>query len=180
MLDVGLLLGALAFAAEKHTAQRRKDAERSPYINHPIVVAHLLWNVGGVRDTTILIAGILHDTVEDTDTTPAEIEERFGAAVRAVVEEVTDDKSLAKATRKQLQVDRAAHKSEAARHVKLADKISNLRDMHDSPPADWSLERKREYVAWACAVVDQMRGTNAGLEAEFDAVHAACVKTFGA
>src|ERR1041384_6704850 len=102
--STGLLLNALRFAAEKHNDQRRKDAKASPYINHPIQVAEILWRVGDVRDTTLLVASLLHDTIEDTGTTPAEIKASFGEDVLALVLEVTDDKSLPKEVRKELQV----------------------------------------------------------------------------
>lgn len=179
MLDAGPLFAALAFAAEKHSRQRRKDSHESPYINHPIQVASLLWNVGGVRDPVTLIGGILHDTIEDTHTTGEEIGRLFGAEVREVVEEVTDDKSLPKATRKQLQVEHAASKSARARAVKLADKIDNLRDLLEAPPAKWSLERKQEYASWARRVVDEIRGTNAALESFFDDLHERAVTALG-
>ncbi len=171
MLDAGPIFAALAFAAEKHSQQRRKDRHESPYINHPIQVASLLWKVGGVRDPVTLIAGILHDTIEDTRTTGEEIGRLFGAEVRKVVEEVTDDKSLPKQTRKRLQVEHAASRSAQARAVKLADKIDNLRDLLEAPPAGWSLERKQEYARWARSVVDAIRGTNAGLESFFDDIY---------
>ena len=103
--DLSLLLEAVKFSAEKHKTQRRKGAEGSPYINHPIGVAETLWRVGGVRDLSVIIAAILHDTVEDTETTLAEIEEHFGPVVRSLVQEVTDDKSLRKPERKRLQID---------------------------------------------------------------------------
>src|ERR1041384_5861474 len=87
--DISLLLKAVKFSAEKHKAQRRKGAERSPYINHPIDVAEMLWSIGGVREIQVIVAAILHDTVEDTTTTPSEIGEHFGPVVRSLVEEVT-------------------------------------------------------------------------------------------
>ena len=91
--NTGKLLEAIRFAAEKHRTQRRKDSERSPYINHPIEVVQLLWDVGGVRDVDVLLAAVLHDTIEDTDTRPEEIRDRFGEAVLAFVLEVSDEKS---------------------------------------------------------------------------------------
>src|SRR5438045_9317391 len=109
------LLKALHFAADKHREQRRKDVEASPYINHPIEVAELLARVGNVTDLVTLQGAILHDTIEDTKTTPEELEEVFGADVRAVVEEVTDDKSLQKDDRKRLQIEHARHLSERAK-----------------------------------------------------------------
>ena len=170
--DFDRLTDALAFAAHKHRDQRRKDQEASPYINHPIALVRLLSLEAGVQDPYVLIAALLHDTVEDTQTTPEELAERFGPLIRDLVLEVTDDKRLPKAERKRLQIEHAAHKSERARLVKLADKICNLRDMADSPPHDWDLERRRAYFDWAAAVIERMRGTHAGLEQIFDRAYA--------
>lgn len=162
------LLEALHFAATKHRDQRRKDPEASPYINHPIRVAQLLASEGGVTDLVTLQAAILHDTVEDTDTTLEELERHFGPAVRQVVAEVTDDKSLPKGDRKRLQIEHAPHLSPGAKQLKIADKTANVQNITTSPPADWSLERKREYLDWAEQVVAGCRGCNPALEAIFD------------
>lgn len=167
----GEILDALAFAAAKHNDQRRKDAAKSPYINHPLAVVKLLWD-HGVRDRVPLLAAILHDTIEDTGTTREELVAAFGEDVAACVCEVTDDKSLPKAQRKELQVEHGPHLSTHAKLVKLADKTANLKDMSDSPPHEWSAERRTEYYAWALRVVANLRGTNAGLEAAFDEQHA--------
>jgi guanosine-3',5'-bis(diphosphate) 3'-pyrophosphohydrolase len=168
--DAATLLRAADFAAHKHRDQRRKDAVASPFINHPITLAHILANEGGIDEATVLIAALLHDTVEDTETTPAELEDMFGPDVAAIVSEVTDDKSLAKHVRKQRQVDHAAQLSHGAKLVKLADKIANVRDILEAPPAGWSAHRKRAYLDWATAVVAGLRGTHAGLESIFDAL----------
>ena len=168
--QVGLIFKALEFAARKHRDQRRKDREASPYINHPINLVNLLWNTAGVTDPVVVMAALLHDTVEDTATTFAELRQEFGEEVEQLVREVTDDKSLPKQERKQRQVEHAAHLSQKAKWVKLADKISNLRDIIGSPPADWSSDRKREYFVWAKQVVDQLRGAHPQLEAVFDDV----------
>ncbi len=170
---LALILHALEFSAHKHRDQRRKDLHASPYINHPIQLANLLVNAAHVNDTEVLCAAILHDTIEDTETTAAELAHEFGERIRDIVLEVTDDKTLPKADRKRLQIEHAAHASRQAKLVKLADKICNLRDIASSPPAKWSLERQQEYFDWAKAVVDQVRGTNASLEAEFDKACAA-------
>ncbi|KGC43897.1 HD domain-containing protein [Burkholderia pseudomallei] len=162
------LVAAIAFAADKHRNQRRKDHEASPYINHPIALANVLANEAGVEDERVLIAAVLHDTVEDTETTEQELLRLFGKEVADIVMEVTDDKTLPKAERKRLQVEHATHISRRAKLVKLADKICNLRDVAKSPPADWSLERKQEYFDWAKAVVDGLRGVHPGLETLFD------------
>lgn len=161
------VLKAAAFAAEKHRNQRRKDEEASPYINHPIQVAHILVQAD-VEDPEVLAAALLHDSIEDTNTSFEELEIVFGYEIANIVAECTDDKRLSKLERKQAQIDHAAKISRKARLVKLADKIANVNDMNDAPPAGWSLERKREYFDWAKQVVDRMRGTHAVLEARFD------------
>ena len=167
-----VLIGALAFAADKHRNQRRKDAEASPYINHPITLAKILSIEAGVEDALVLSAAVLHDTIEDTETSYEELAGQFGRGIADVVREVTDDKSLPKAERKHLQIEHAPQLSRAARLVKLADKIANLRDVADHPPAQWPLERRREYFDWAKRVIDGIRGTHERLEAAFDAAYA--------
>ena len=166
--DTAAILRALHFAADRHRDQRRKGEEASPYINHPIEVAELLARVGGVTDRVTLQAAILHDTIEDTQTTRAELGALFGPEVLSVVEEVTDDRSLPKAERKRLQVQRAPSLSERARLIKLADKISNVRAIIDTPPAGWSLERRMEYLDWTERVIAGCRGCNGPLEGEYD------------
>jgi GTP diphosphokinase / guanosine-3',5'-bis(diphosphate) 3'-diphosphatase len=173
MNDIQAILACAAFAAERHSKQRRKDADASPYINHPLALAHLLSSVGGVHDSAVLQAALLHDTLEDTETTYAELVDGFGEVVASVVAEVTDDKSLPKERRKELQVETAPHKSQAAALVKMADKICNLRDMAANPPAGWPLERRREYFDWAKRVVDALPSTNHSLRTAFDAAYAA-------
>lgn len=166
--DIATLLRAARFAADRHRDQRRKGADGEPYINHPLGVASVLAVEGGVTDIDVLCAALLHDTIEDTDTSGAELEAEFGPAVRSLVEEVTDDKSLPKERRKALQIEHASALSDKARLVKLADKICNLRDVAVDPPADWLLARRQAYFDWAVAVVDGLRGTHAELEARFD------------
>lgn len=169
--NLTLLLNALSFAAHKHRDQRRKDDHGSPYINHPIAVARVLCEEASVSDPRILCAALLHDTVEDTDTSPEELEAEFGPDIRDVVMEVTDDKRLPKTERKRLQIERAAGVSHAAKLIKLADKICNLRDVVDAPPVNWELERRQAYFDWARKVVERVRGTHAGLESLFDAAY---------
>jgi guanosine-3',5'-bis(diphosphate) 3'-pyrophosphohydrolase len=165
---IAALLKALHFAADKHRDQRRKDVEASPYINHPIEVAELLVRVGDVQDLVTLQAAILHDTLEDTNTTIDELDAAFGIDVRHVVEEVTDDKRLPKLERKRLQIEHAPHLSTHAKHVKLADKISNVRAVTQTPPAKWPLSRRQEYLDWTEHVVAGLRGCNAELEKLYD------------
>jgi guanosine-3',5'-bis(diphosphate) 3'-pyrophosphohydrolase len=172
--DAGLplLLRALAFAAHKHRDQRRKDAEASPYINHPIALAEVLAEEGAIADIEVLAAALLHDTIEDTATTAEELRATFGARIAGLVEEVSDDQSLEKADRKRLQIEHAAGLSAGAKLVKLADKICNLRDVAERPPAKWDLERRRDYFDWARRVVEGLRGAHPRLEAAFDAAYA--------
>lgn len=166
--DTGRLINAVRFSASKHRYQRRKDPAKSPYINHPIEVTQLLWEVGGVREADVLLAALLHDTIEDTQTGPDEIRAQFGAAVLSLVLEVTDDKSLPKQERKRLQVESAPHKSPGAKLIKLADKACNVRDIVAMPPETWPLERRREYLLWTEKVVAGLRGVNPGLEEYYD------------
>lgn len=168
MEDTAVLLKAMAFAAHKHRTQRRKGPDASPYINHLVDVANLLANVGEVADLSTLVAAILHDTIEDTETNAEELEQLFGPTVRRLVEEVTDNKALPKAERKRLQVEHAAHISDPAKLIKLADKTCNARDVMQNPPEAWSTERCREYLDWSERVVAGCRGLNARLEREFD------------
>ncbi|MFT5368987.1 MAG: guanosine-3',5'-bis(diphosphate) 3'-pyrophosphohydrolase [Candidatus Latescibacterota bacterium] len=169
MDEFGRLLKAANFAAEKHRDQRRKDAEQTPYINHPISVAETL-RIFGVDDENVLVAAILHDVLEDTSTSPGEIAQAFGMEVLAIVQEVTDNKSLAKQMRKDLQVESAFTLSEGARWVRLADKICNLQDMAERPPVDWSIERLLQYVDWCERVIKQMPNINESLETRFETV----------
>uniref|UniRef100_W5N9W8 Guanosine-3',5'-bis(diphosphate) 3'-pyrophosphohydrolase MESH1 n=2 Tax=Lepisosteus oculatus TaxID=7918 RepID=W5N9W8_LEPOC len=162
--DSALLLETVNFAAEKHKYQRRKDPEGTPYINHPIGVARILSQEGGVTDIAVLQAALLHDTVEDTDTTLLELEAMFGTTVARIVQEVTDDRSLPKQERKRLQVEHAPHCSHQAKLVKLADKLYNLRDLNRCTPTGWTAERVQEYFLWAAEVVKRLRGTNIALE----------------
>jgi guanosine-3',5'-bis(diphosphate) 3'-pyrophosphohydrolase len=167
--NLAKLLAAFKFAADKHRDQRRKGAHQQPYINHLIEVAEQLARVGKIEDINVLLAAALHDTVEDTKTTKEEIAEKFGARVSEIVMEVTDDKDLPKAERKEKQVEHAPHLSVEAKQVKLSDKISNIREIANDPPADWSKNRKLEYLAWGERVVNAgLRGVNANLEKMFD------------
>jgi guanosine-3',5'-bis(diphosphate) 3'-pyrophosphohydrolase len=174
------LLNAIAFAADKHRHQRRKDAEASPYINHPIAVATVLAAEGDVSDEVTLIAAALHDTVDDTQTTFGDLEEHFGSEVGDLVREVTDDKSLEKAERKRLQIEHAPNSSIHAKQLKIADKICNVRDVTDTPPVAWSQQRRREYLTWSEKAVAGCRGVNAKLDQAFDHAMRRATKVLGA
>ena len=159
---------ALDFAAQKHRDQRRKGVTSEPYINHLTEVAWLVAETTEGKDVICVIGALLHDTVEDTETTQEELEREFGLEVANLVAELTDDKLLPKPERKRLQIENSPSKSWRAQLVKIADKTSNLRSIRRSPPADWSATRKREYFEWASKVVAGCRGVNATLEAKFD------------
>ncbi len=165
------LLKAISFSAKKHRFQQRKGVDGEPYINHPLEVANLIANVGKIEDYDVLMTAILHDTVEDTETTAEELTELFGENVCKMVLEVTDDKSLPKPRRKELQIEHAPHLSNGAKLVKLADKVSNVRDVLQNPP-DWTDQRKAEYIIWAKKVVAGLRGVNKNLEDYFDSLTA--------
>ena len=154
------LLKAAEFASIKHRDQRRKDELKAPYINHCIRVASVMEEVGGITDPELLMAGLLHDTIEDTDTTPEELETLFGSRVLKLVEEMSDDKSLPKQRRKELQVEHAPEVPEEVVPVKLADKIANCEDLLVSAPREWDLARICDYLDWADAVVERLPRSN--------------------
>jgi GTP diphosphokinase / guanosine-3',5'-bis(diphosphate) 3'-diphosphatase len=166
--DLLLIARAWHFAAERHAKQKRKGSGEEPYVNHLAEVAELVAYATDGEDANLVAAAVLHDAIEDTKTSRAELETLFNEDVAGLVAEVTDDKGLPKQRRKTLQVEKAASKSKRARILKLADKTSNLRSLAKSPPADWSEKRRKEYLVWANQVVDEMRGTNEWLEARFD------------
>jgi (p)ppGpp synthase/HD superfamily hydrolase len=167
---VSMIADAFLFAAQRHVNQRRKGKRAEPYLNHLAEVAALVARATGGNDPALVCAAILHDTVEDTRTSSEELAARFGNDVAVLVMEVTDDKRLRKAKRKQLQIEHAASKSPRARILKLADKTSNLRALAESPPADWDRARRSEYVRWARAVCQPFAGCNEWLELEFATV----------
>ena len=177
LLPLPLIIDALAVAAHKHRDQRRKDKGASPYINHPVTLAHILVTEGGVTDPIAIAGALLHDTVEDTDTTYEELVAQFGKEVADVVMEVTDDKALLKAERKELQVTHAPHMTQAGKLVKIADKTANLRDIASHPPADWTRARRSEYALWAKRVVDNLGPVNPALEASFAKAYAAVISS---
>ena len=169
-----LVLRAASFSAEQHCRaipiknRFRKGAESDPYINHPLAVARLLIEEGGVDDPVTLAAALLHDTMEDVPTPYSLLLSEFGAEVADIVKELTDDKALPKEERKRMQVVNAPHKSHKAAMIKMADKICNMRDIANSPPADWNLARKQEYYDWGNIVVSALPKCNSKLEAVFE------------
>jgi guanosine-3',5'-bis(diphosphate) 3'-pyrophosphohydrolase len=166
--DAHAILAAAHFAAIKHAHQTRKGDHGEPYVNHLIEVAELVAGALDKPDPNLIAAALLHDTVEDVGVTFDELRDKFGADVASLVAEVTDDKSLPKQVRKQLQIENAPKKSVRAAMIKLADKTSNLRSILETPPRDWDYERKREYFEWARRVVDRLPAPNPILKAEFE------------
>lgn len=168
-----LLARALLFAARRHAQQRRKGDAAEPYVNHLAEVADLVAEATGGDDATLVAAALLHDVVEDSETTLAQVAAEFGEDVASLVAEASDDKTLPKAERKRLQILHAPSRSPRAKLLKLADKTSNLRELSTNPPADWPRERRRDYIDWARAVVAGLRGASPWLEQCFDEAAAA-------
>jgi (p)ppGpp synthase/HD superfamily hydrolase len=177
--DLVRLARAADYAARQHIAQRRKGERAEPYVNHLTEVAALLAEATNGSDVVLLMGGLLHDTLEDTDATYEDLVERFGSDVAALVAEVTDDKSLPKEERKRLQIITTAARSRRAKLLKLADKTSNLRGLVSSPPVGWTEARLRDYVVWAHDVVQSCRGLNARLEQAFDEAHDKASRHYG-
>ncbi|KAL0270860.1 UNVERIFIED_CONTAM: hypothetical protein PYX00_008131 [Menopon gallinae] len=161
---VSEIIKCVNFAAIKHKDQRRKDSDQTPYINHPVGVAYILTHEAGVDDPAVIQAAILHDVIEDTETTYEELLANFGEEVTEIVRECTDDKSLDKMERKRLQIERAKGSSTKAKLVKLADKLYNLRDLDRCTPVGWTKQRVDEYFIWAHKVVTNLSGTNKNME----------------
>ena len=163
---MNLVLKATQFAALKHCDQRRKDG-KTPYIIHPISVAMILAEIGSIEDPEILSAALLHDTLEDTDTSAHELDKNFGSRVRIIVEELTDNDMLTFSQSKQMQIDNAPYLSKDATLVRIADKISNVSDVIENPPAEWNQKRCNKYVDWAEAVMNNCQKVNQDLENHF-------------
>jgi hypothetical protein len=163
---------AATFAAEKHVMQRRKGAIAEPYINHLLEVAELLVRTQPGFDITLVIAGLLHDTLEDTETTREELAHGFGDDIAALVAEVSDDKTLKPEVRQALQIEGAPNRSVRAQNLSAADKVATMRSILVSPPVGWSLQRKRDYFGWAKRVVDLFTHLTPALREEFDSMFA--------
>lgn len=170
--SIGIVVQAAHFAADKHRDQRRKGVRNTPYINHPLEVADLLSRVGGIEDPVVLAAAILHDTIEDTNTTRVELATVFGNDIAALVAELTDEPGLMWQQRKRQEIDHAPHLSYRAKMIKIADKTCNVSDTITNPPGEWTLSRRRDYLEFAELVADGCRGVNDALDGEFDRVMA--------
>lgn len=158
------VLKAADAAARWHVHQRRKGPAEEPYINHLVEVAMLVAEATEGKDPNLVIAALLHDAIEDCEVPEELIAETFGDDVASLVVEVTDDKSLPKQVRKDEQIKTAPTKSPRAKVLKLADKTSNLRAVAASPPTDWSVKRRIEYVRFSKEVMKGLRGASPMLE----------------
>ncbi len=171
--DVEFILSGLLFAAEKHQMQTRKNADKTPYIEHPLGVAESILSVGRVYDAKILVAALLHDTIEDTKTSYEEISQRFGETVSNYVKEVSESHTLSEKVRKRLQIIHAFQHSQGASIIKLSDKLYNLNNLLKEPPADWKRDRIDRYFQWAQAVIENLPNANAHLKEKAHEVIAA-------
>ncbi|AYV76656.1 MAG: hypothetical protein Terrestrivirus10_40 [Terrestrivirus sp.] len=170
--NIQLLLKAADFAAHKHRNQRRKNERRSPYIEHPIHVAYTLSQCG-VNDINVLCGSLLHDTVEDTETSLGEIEAKFGKKIAKIVSDVTDDKSLHKIERKRLQIEHTqepGHILYESKLVKLGDKFSNLSSLQSTPPKNWTHEEITGYAVWCYKVCLNLRNVNTMMDSLLETV----------
>ncbi len=171
------LIKAFRFAAEKHSLQRRKNISATPYINHAIEVAEYISTVGGITDENVLIAAVLHDSIEDTNTSREEIASHFGNDVLSLVLECSDDKSFDYHERKKLQITNASSKSKNAKMISIADKVCNVQSIINDPPANWSLNRRLAYVKWAIEVMDGLFGHNPTMDTHAKEILEMCMKT---
>lgn len=153
----GLLIRAAYFAGEKHRMQRRGDVEKTPYINHPLELAAILTEEAGVSDVTILCGALLHDTLEDTETTFDELKQFFGIEIASLVLEVSNDMSLSSIERRIYESRKVAELSNSAKIIKLADKLANIRDVSTMPPVGWTKEKKKEYFDFALIIADKAK-----------------------
>lgn len=167
--DIRILTNAFKFSANKHKKQRRKGILEIPYVNHPIDVANLLANVIDTDDYILLVSAVLHDTIEDTDTTFEELELTFGSDIANIVFEVSDNMSLPKSERKRLQIEKASGLSNRAKMIKIADKICNIQDMLNTR-YHWTIRQKLKYISWSEKVVEQCKGLNENLDEQFDII----------
>ncbi len=166
-MGTAILLKAINFAARKHRFQNRKGMDNIPYINHCIQVADSLANIGNEKDTSTLIAAVLHDTLEDTQTELHEIEELFGKEVSDIDTEITDDMSMTPEERKEIQLSQIEKLSVKAKKIRIADKACNIKDI-SRPGLKWTKDRKLDYLKYSKDLIDKIRGTNEFLEQEFD------------
>ena len=120
----------------------------------------------GEQDADLLVSAILHDVLEDTDTSSNELNQLFGKTVASIVEEVSDNMALSEIERKTLQITKAPSLSRKAKLIKIADKLCNINDLLNYP-INWSTERKLKYVNWSYEVYNGCKGENNLLDNAF-------------
>jgi (p)ppGpp synthase/HD superfamily hydrolase len=158
-----MVLDAISFAAQKHVSQVRKDEDATPYIIHPMGVALSLWEEGAVRNPTVIIAALLHDTLEDTDATKEEIAMLFGCQVSEIVAELTNPSDLSSQEAKEWQIQHAPFLSQEAKLVKLSDRLYNVRDLR-TPPVGWNEDKIQNYYEWGQKLLEALQGTHPAME----------------
>jgi (p)ppGpp synthase/HD superfamily hydrolase len=168
MSDLHLIFRALSYAAQQHATHKRKGREALPYINHPIKVSTIITQYVPDASNELIAAAVLHDVVEDSETTVEDLKNMFGATIASIVEEVSDDKFLPKKEAKQKQIQNAPHLSHNAKLIRICDKIANVRDIcGEDVPNDWDYKTKIEYLNWAEEVVNAMGKFHDELEFTF-------------
>ena len=161
-----MILKALNFAREKHEGQFRKDEFQRPYIVHPVGVYGLLFNAG-IENEDVLCAALLHDTIEDTNTTFDELAIEFNIEVAGLVGEVTNNPAISKAKQKLMQLEDAPYMTNGARLVRFADKINNLNDIAEFPPVGWDKAKKDRYVEFCKELIPLLNIDNEYLNKKF-------------
>ena len=166
MIDPERYVAALRFAAERHHAQRVPDSD-DPYIVHVVSVAAetIAALVPGVDPDLGVLCALLHDTIEDTATTHAELAGRFGIAVADGVQALSKDSALPKAEQMADSLRRIQTQPHAVWMVKLADRITNLAP----PPKTWSPDKRRRYRDEAISIADALGAASPALDARIRA-----------
>ena len=178
-MDHRTLVRAYALAARAHVDQTRKGEMRIPYINHCCEVAELVSEAGAPLET--VIAAVLHDVIEDSDTTEDELRYAFGDTVAGRVAALTNAPewdALPRAETKAKQAEHMRNADPEVRRIKIADQTSNLRDIAREPKA-WDLADAADYIDGAERVVASCRGVDQVLEAAFDTAAAEAMAKIG-
>lgn len=175
--QIALVTHAAGFAARVHAGQTRKGGSGPAFVLHLAEVADLLAKALEEPDAELVAAAWLHDAVEKTKISSEEIEGIFGPRVASLVAEVSDDKSLPEAERHRMQIETIGEKTEAARLLRLADKISGLRELAEDPPAGWDAARRRDWLQFATDVAAGCRGLNGALDLLFEQAAAAAARS---
>lgn len=164
--EVRLIFNAIDFAAEKHRLQMRKNKDKTPYISHPLGVAYNVAHYGEIKDASVIIGALLHDTMEEMQASFEEIEKHFGKQVASYVRDMTDDKKLSFSERKRLELIKASKTSKGVAEILLADKLYNVNDLLHNPPEAWSRVRIDRYYQWVQSVIDRLPSGNEAFKKE--------------